>query len=378
MATAVLTPAPAVLPPPPAATGLLQQRFVRPLILAAFAVLTLPLCALAAASENFLEPWSLGWLYVCALGTTHFVLTLTIYLQSSNLSYFGSTWKKRLLYFLVPVLIFVFFDLYRALRIALLLPAVDLLVRCGIRLLDFQHFNRQSFGVFQLFKGKSKEYPPWVRKVESHYFLGLTLLLFFTFLSGGQFDIDNLWTRLAVLFVLCFLVPLLVGYARVWKQSANRSDLLFPFGYFLLQSCSAALAIADNRFYLCCLAMHYVEYHVLMYPRCFHSRLDPRSRTDRLFARLRGNKVAFYAVLFGLAGLVTYCTWIGMGALIDREAGAPNASYLALVSLFDGLFVFHYFIEMLIWKFSDPYYRQTLGPLYFGESASQRPLAVSR
>jgi hypothetical protein len=37
-----------------------------------------------------------------------------------------------------------------------------------------------------------------------------------------------------------------------------------------------------------------------------------------------------------------------------------------LLALFDGLFVFHYFIEALIWKFRNPFYRATLGPLYFG------------
>jgi hypothetical protein len=112
--------------------------------------------------------------------------------------------------------------------------------------------------------------------------------------------------------------------------------------------------------------MHYVEYHVLMYPRCFHTPLDPGRRADRLFARLRRSPVVFYGVLLGVAALVTACTWLGMGALIERDGGSPRTSYLALISLFDGLFVFHYFVESLIWKFSDPHYRQTLGPLYFG------------
>ncbi|MDP9324256.1 MAG: hypothetical protein M3P13_11530 [Acidobacteriota bacterium] len=45
-----------------------------------------------------------------------------------------------------------------------------------------------------------------------------------------------------------------------------------------------------------------------------------------------------------------------------------------LFALFDGLFVFHYFVESFIWRFSEPYYRQTLGPLYFG---SRQPAAAS-
>jgi hypothetical protein len=254
--------------------------------------------------------------------------------------------------------------------VALVLPAVDLVVRCVIRLLDFQHFNRQSYGVLQLFKGRLKAFPRWLRRVENFYFLGLTLLLFLSFLSGGRFDLNNLWTRLALLPVAACFLALLVGFTQTWRQAADRRALAAPLAYFALQSASAVLAIADNAFYLCCLAMHYVEYHVLMYRRCFFSRLDAGSRTDRLFARLRRSKLGFYALLFAVAALVTYCTWLGMGALIERDGGSSSASYLVLISLFDGLFVFHYFIESLIWKFSDPYYRQTLGPLYLGSPAA--------
>ena len=57
-----------------------------------------------------------------------------------------------------------------------------------------------------------------------------------------------------------------------------------------------------------------------------------------------------------------------MGYMMAAFEKSPGQSYLVLISLFDGLFVFHYFIEAFIWKFSEPYYRQTLGPLYFGSS----------
>jgi hypothetical protein len=209
-----------------------------------------------------------------------------------------------------------------------------------------------------------------VRRVENLYFLGLTILLFLSFLTAGRFDIDNLWTRLALVPVSVCLIALLAGYAQVWRQSTNRGALLAPFGYFLLQSLSAFLAIANIAFYLCCLAMHYVEYHVLMYPRCFHSPLNPNSRIDRIFAALRSRAVVFYTALFGLAALITACTWIAMGALIERDGASDSASYLVLVSVFDGLFVFHYFVESLIWKFSDPHYRKTLGPLYFAPQSA--------
>ena len=243
--------------------------------------------------------------------------------------------------------------------------------KCGIRLLDFHHFNRQSFGVFQLFKGRSKVFPKWIRRVENLYFFALTGLLFLSFLTGGHFDPNNLFTRLALLPVVGCLLLLLAGYFRTFWQTSDRSALIAPMAYFLLQSLSATLAIVNVAFYLGCLAMHYVEYHVLMYPRCFHTPLNPHSRIDRIFSALRRRPVIFYSVLLSVAALITCCTWLGMGTLVEREGGYRQGGYLVLISVFDGLFVFHYFVEALIWKFSDPHYRQTLGPLYFAPSPAR-------
>jgi hypothetical protein len=126
--------------------------------------------------------------------------------------------------------------------------------------------------------------------------------------------------------------------------------------------------------------MHYVEYHVLMLPRCFNTALDPRRWVDRLFAALRHNRVIFYTLLvlaaFGLAlltGVTTSManTMFAMAAAMWRSLGVtaePATRYTALLSLFNGLFVFHYFVEMFIWRFSEPHYRQTLGPLYFAKA----------
>ena len=56
-----------------------------------------------------------------------------------------------------------------------------------------------------------------------------------------------------------------------------------------------------------------------------------------------------------------------MGApILDLES---PVSYLVLIALFDGIFVFHYFVEMFIWKFSDPHFRKMLAGLYFTPAA---------
>ena len=144
--------APPAAPPQPA---YLQRQFPVAVILGSFLILTLPLCILSLTNSGVLERFYVKPIFLWTLGTTHFVITLTIYLQSRNLRYFNSTWENRLLYFMIPVGIFVFFDLYAVLQLAIIAPAFDGLFRAVIRLMDNHHVTRQSFGVTQLFKKRS-------------------------------------------------------------------------------------------------------------------------------------------------------------------------------------------------------------------------------
>jgi hypothetical protein len=341
------------------AVAYLQDPRRLALVLGSFGALTVPLCLLALFHRDYFlnSPWPL--VYVWALGITHFVLTVTVYLQSANLRYFLSSRRNQILYFVIPAGIFVFFVLYYTLQAAVYVPLLGLLVPVAIRLFDFYHFGRQSFGVSQLLKaGAGGAFPTWQRRAEQFCFLGFTLLLWLTFMSPDKrFDA----TRPGVLpvAVLVGIVWLTVVAGLVWSRRP------VPLAYFLLQSCSATLAIYSTSLYAFCLAIHYVEYHLLMAPRCFTVALDERSRVDRFFARLRQHKAVFYSVLLAVAAVALYCGLLGMGMMGDRFRATGTPPQVLLVALFDGLFVFHYFVESLIWRFSDPYYRKNLGPLYF-------------
>jgi hypothetical protein len=195
-----------------------------------------------------------------------------------------------------------------------------------------------------------------------------------TFLNGGRLQREPQQLAIFLSVIGCLLIAVLFGFAKAWMQSTDRAALLVPFGYFVFQSASAALAIYSTALYFFTLAMHYVEYHVLMMPRCFKTTLDRSSRIDRIFARLRSNKLFFYGMLFAAAVWVTNTTFISSSSVMAQERPG-TFSYQLLVSLFDGLFVFHYFIESFIWKFSQPYYRQSLVSLYLGPGTS-RPAPV--
>ena len=286
-------------------------------------------------------------------------------------------------YFAIPVAIFVFFDLYRALQVAVLVPLVDVAFRLTIRAVDFQHFSRQSFGVLQLFKARAgAKFPAWQRRAEYWFAWATVGVLLVTYMRGGRLDTEVHPALVAAHWLLAAALAglglTILGGILVTSRSAERPGrLLAPASYFLLQTVSALLAAYSTALYGIALAMHYVEYHVLMLPRCFNTPLDLGRRTDRVFARLRNSRVIFYLLILIAAFGVSLCTGVGtsmVNAMAAMLAGmwkgygggaGPVSSYTALVAIFDGLFVFHYFVEMFIWRFSEPHYRQTLGPLYF-------------
>jgi hypothetical protein len=215
-------------------------------------------------------------------------------------------------------------------------------------------------------------------------------LMLSTFLAGGVFPLlqdggpltlANLGWRLMdpilpipllqvastvlVMAYLGLLSYLVVAHRRT-RTAVDPIWIDKPAAYLLFQSASTLLPTIAFPMYAAALAIHYVEYHVLMYPRCFHCPLDARSRLDRFFARLRRSPIVFYFVLLSVAGLATVCCFTGMGlmGMTTMDLSQPP-SYLLLIALFDGLFVFHYLVEAYIWRFSEPYYRKSLGGLYF-------------
>jgi len=77
------------------------------------------------------------------------------------------------------------------------------------------------------------------------------------------------------------------------------------------------------------------------------------------------HKVVFYLLLVVLACLAARdLVWPSVSGAVG-----PTRALWLMFNLFNGVFVTHYFIEAFIWKFSNPYYRGSLGPLYFPRPA---------
>jgi hypothetical protein len=360
--------------------GFLERKLPCRIILATFPFLTVPLVAALALTSDH----SFLMVYIWLFGLTHFVLTLSVYLQSENLRHFREGARNIVLYFVIPLAILMGFYLVGVFELRARFPVFAVCFLTCVRALDFNHLNRQTFGVYQLFKARARISTfPAMKRTESAFFAALTALLYITFLAGGVSPLlqPDRWKLLSslvagpgpvllpmgllrVLAIFFALATLALGglslamLIQAWRMAGRRSPLAEIIGYFGFQSSAALLAVVSSPLYFAALATHYVEYHVLMFPRCFHSRLDEARGVDRWFAGLRRHRVIFYGFLLTIAGVVLLFT-------SPAGSGSHRIGFRAIVSVFDGLFVFHYFVEMLIWKFSDPYFRRTLGTLYF-------------
>ena len=362
----------------PPATAYLQNPRRIAVILGSFAVIALPLVALQFVEIDPTVRFTLSVAYAVLLGGTHFLITLAVYCQTENLRYFTSSTRNILIYFVTPLSILTLFFFISTFGLdkrqqswSLGLVVGWFLFTIAVRASDFFHVVRQSFGMLQLFKSQTPAtFPMWMRRADNTFFVSMAGLQLLTGVRGMRtdhavFEPDTL-SLLALAIAVVSLGAVLTGFASAARHSRQPGSLWVPFAYFLFQGASASLAAWRTEFYTASLAMHYVEYHVIIFPRLFASRLDPESRVDRVADWMRRHKLVFYGVLALLACFVSRELW---PALADR-AGSPRAPWL-LFNLLNGIFVTHYFIEAFIWKFRDPYYRQSLGPLYFPQQRRQ-------
>jgi hypothetical protein len=359
----------------PSQANYFQNRFRISLILGSFIFLTLPLTFLQLSAVPNNIKLAVNLLFFLVFGLTHFFLTLAIYLQGENLRYFSSSPRNKIIYYYFPVVIALFFfllsfsSLGREIRVGILPRTADnpsgwltvaFALAIFIRMADFTHASRQTFGMFELFKGQSRcQFPKWMRRADNYFFLFMAILQLETFLNDGMFTPK--WYVLAtMLVVVALFISILVGLSRAFAGSSRLGAPLIPSLYFLFQTTAAALVVYRFELYIACLAMHYVEYHLIMMPRIFNTKLNLTARPDRIMKWFREHKLWFYGTLAFLA------LWYAAvpGILKSFELSFDNNIW-GLAYLFNGIFMIHYLLESVIWKFGNPFYKKILTPLYF-------------
>jgi hypothetical protein len=299
------------------------------------------------------------------LGTTHFFLTLAIYLQPSQLQYANSSWSRRLVYFAMPVMILLSFAWLEAWPLRAAAPVAATYFYLAVRFADFFHVGRQSVGVLQIWKTPLKDaLPSWTRLAENALFVGLALMQLQTYALGGIFPSNRMSAWLpAILLGGLFLVTAVQYLVPVSARETRRAGLL-ALAYLVAQTLCAAMAVYATWLYLTVLALHYLEYHLLMAPRCFGDSTAPR---NGVLGWLRRG-----GVFYGLLALVV--------VLFEARSFVVTESIALrfVVHIFDGIFMLHYVLDAFLWKFRNPYYRAQLYPLYFQKRLRPAPSGVSR
>lgn len=328
----------------------------RPLAVAltfgAFFGVVLPLVWLRSSpNDSALLPY-LVLAEAVGLGTSHFFLTLAIYLQPSQIAYANGSWARRITYFGLPALILLGFASIEAWPLRTAAPGIATYFYMAVRFADFFHVGRQSVGVLQIWKTPLREsLPRWTTHAENMLFVGLALLQWQTYAVGGVFPADRLSAWLPALLLGGLFLAIAIQYLGPLSIQQTRRPALTALGYLVMQTLCAATAVYATWLYLTVLAVHYVEYHLLMAPRCFGPTAGPR--TGALGWLRRG------AVFYGLLA--------GVLVLFEARSFVTSQSFTLrfVVHIFDGIFLLHYVLDGFLWKFRNPHYRAQLYPLYF-------------
>ncbi len=356
--------------PPPVrrlpALGYFERAAPIRMILGSFLFLTVPIAALVLLLP---ESPALTWLYIWLFGGTHIGLTLTIYGSRSNRRYFTSSYRNLAVFVAIPLGLLGCYLTIRMLGLGTSVPWLVLGFWAGLRFFNFFHLTRQTFGVHQMFKARTRtQFPAWAKRAENGTGLALVATLMVTHAAGGvcpllladsSIALRAVWLGCAGLAAMLYVVSMAALFrARPTHDAPGFREAML---YFTLQTLGTAAATLYLPLYLAALAMHYVEYHVLMVPRIANQELDPSRRIDRAYGWLRARPFCFLLAALGLSALIT----TGMGSM-DAEP-SDTATWGVLLTAFDALVAVHYFLEMQIWRFSDPHFRRSLAGVYFAK-----------
>src|SRR6185312_12653187 len=201
----------------PERVSTIAPYYRRPLAIAltfgACLLIALPLVwARMSPSESSVLPY-LILAEAVGLGTSHFFLTLAIYLQPSQLKYANSSTARRLVYFALPASILLLFAWIEALPLRTAAPKVATYFYLAVRFADFFHVGRQSVGVLQIWKAPLKDaLPRWTRHADNALFVGLALMQLQTYFYGGIFPAERLSAWLPALLLAGLYLILAVQY----------------------------------------------------------------------------------------------------------------------------------------------------------------------
>jgi hypothetical protein len=307
-------------------------------------------------------------LYHLFIRVPHFAATLNFtYLYKDNREYYRANWVK---YFGLPILILGAY----AVRLRFNpLSLYSLLLLTIAKVWGMQHIGLQNYGLLSLYRGRSAaRADALLPKLERAVFYELIVLAIFK-------DVFQMWHLNAPGFLLKTVSWGLFGLfgftcaaylTRIWMQR-KITPVSFPLLlYFatavvvmihwpIYDRLGAAIGGGMIFFYVFngqhCLAYLGLQFHMESNKKLSQHEFGSLAEGSFGFAR-------FYAPLaVGAAALLAVA---GYGYLRSNGSFPSDVpSSLQAVTMLDGIFVAHYYLESLTWKFSNAHNRAVVLPL---------------
>ncbi len=311
-----------------------------------------------AAAVNFPEfSLILTLLIWMVFAQGHFGSTWFIYADKKNRAYFS---EHALVYFVIPALIFALVFLIGYAHFALLLVLISVV--------SLYHVSRQSIGILAIYRGKNGERNAFDRKVEE-----MTIFAWSLFFAGyGALHIPHFMQFVVILPLAKLGVAVLFGCALVGTlliviAAFRRERNSLPKSTFLLVSCltylpyiyATPLMERVQNFEiagLIALVPHYMQYMGLVWLVDVNKYKEGTeyAHDNPFLAWVVANKVRIFALIM-LYGAAMGFIYYGVPATLPLLGVIGPLVVSALMMI-------HFYIDAFIWRFGNPFYRETVLP----------------
>lgn len=290
-------------------------------LLGTFVFLTIPLILLPVFDFSY---YLLATFYTTVIVFPHFSSTFYVYFRKDYISYFLSSPKNILIYFIIPLIVlFTFISINKVEKYNYLSFWIVVI----IRLTDYFHTNKQTFGVQRLIAGRSFKY-------DRLLYYGVILFLILNYLVKRDFIYLYNFEWALFLFVIISLI-LFIREILSSSISTKKKSL----SYIILQLLALAPGVINPSYYFLGLAVHSVEYHLLNYKRFFYKDI----------------------LRFTLFGVTLFILSIAVNRV--KNFNEWKDTFFDLNFLYSSIVFLHYYLDTFIWRFSNPFFVKDLKKL---------------
>jgi len=310
--------------------------------------------------ETTIEAALLFTLYHLLLRLPHFVATLRVtYLNPDHREYYRKHWIK---FFLVPAAILLVYvtPIVAGTELALF-RKILITIALGWGL---HHVGAQNFGILNIYhlRTGSRRSLAQVRTEKLCFtFLGIATAIQIVatyWFEGASPFAQWLSHAMVVGFALTALPFLLSQVRNLFSARKDRQQHWPAMLYFLVSvACMIYWPFYDSLPYQQGPILHFYVYnghHGLAYIGLTYFMERKRNNASS------GNAFSFASIL--LLGSLALMTWV-LGGVPRSAEGLIARSTFQSYDCLQGVFVVHYYLEAISWKFSDPHLRATVLPL---------------